>query len=580
MKKVVSYLGKAIVCCTTSLLAITSCEEYINEDYDLTKDIDLTVNLLQGLSAPVGNVSKVSVTDLLEMDLVETDLIKADEKGDLSIQYGDVEHFEIDKIDFGSWERQTFEPINIGFPLSRFNLSGYQIPGTILSYSQLMGAPFSVSTSTHFETEIPEQITGIEYVDFFTDVVLSFSTTQGKAYLKSGLKIHFPEYVLVQNYYDYPEFVVEDGNTIVLVKDMPTPADLKFLLNRIALPEEAFAEGRIVLDLEVGFEGDVYVNTDDFTDLSQDINITVSTNDILLKPTSASVRINAEIEPAGTEIVIPDLPDFLAEGNVCVDLYDPALYLAVDNWTDFQFGLEAEITAHQSSMSPSVSLGTDPQICIERQSTHKYLISSREKDVEDNVVNIVRPSFRDMFREIPERISIDDMKLKLNSGEGYFHFNLGVSYQVDYEYMLTLPLAFGENLNFNYDYDIDLKNIKFSTMIDQAIMTLDLVNSIPLAFDLDVEAIDYNGNPVEGVNLDVDAKIASGTHDSPVTTPVTLNLSTTEESISLGGIRLKLSVSAPAAEHLGVALNMNQGIELKDVSLSIPSGVTFNIENF
>ena len=116
-------------------------------------------------------------------------------------------------------------------------------------------------------------------------------------------------------------------------------------------------------------------------------------------------------------------------------------------------------------------------------------------------------------------------------------------------------------------------------MIEQATMTLDLINSIPLAFDLDVEAIDYNGNTVEGVNFDIDAKIASGTHDSPVTTPVTLSLSTTEKSISLGGIRMKLRASAPSAEHVGVVLNKNQGIELKGISLSVPSGVTINPEN-
>ena len=53
MKKVISYMWKSLVCCATSLLALTSCEEYINEDYDLSKDIDMTVSALPGLTVPV-----------------------------------------------------------------------------------------------------------------------------------------------------------------------------------------------------------------------------------------------------------------------------------------------------------------------------------------------------------------------------------------------------------------------------------------------------------------------------------------------------------------------------------------------
>ena len=581
MKKVFLFLRNALIFSAVFLISFTSCEkfkEYINEDYDLTKDIDLTVNLLQGLEAPIGNVSMVSITDLLDMDMADTDLIMADDNGDLSIQYGDTDHFEIDEIDFGSWSRQTFEPVRIGFPLSKFNLSGFQLPGTILSYSELTGSLLMASTSTHFETEIPEEIIDVEYVDFNWDVALNFAATPGNAYLKSGMRIQFPEYVSIQNYYQHTEFIVENDNTIVFVQDVKTPAELTFILNRVYLPEGALNDGRIAMDLDLELEGDVYVNTAELTDLSEDIEIVVSTNEFIFKPSSASIKVQTDFELAGTEIKIPELPDFLADSNVCLDLYDPTMSLTVNNWTDFQFGLQAEITAHQSSLSPSISLGTDPQILIKGQSDNKYLISSKAVDVEDGVINIVRPTFRDMFKEIPESISIDDMKLKL--ADDYIHFNLGVSYRIQYEYMLNLPLTFGEEMNFQYTFDVNTSDIDLEAGVSNAILNLVLVNSIPLTFDLDVEALDDKNNPIESIGFDLDAKIASGTQHSPSTSPVSLNFKSHKEKIAFSGLRFTISAAAPSAEHLGMSLNKNQGIELKNLTLTVPEGITINPENF
>ncbi len=580
MKKAVSFLGKALVCGATFLFSFTSCEKYINEDYDLTKDIDMTVNLLPGLEVPVGNVSKVSLADLLDMELADNDLISADDNGNLTIQYGDNLQFSIETIDFGSFERQSFEPVYIGFPLSRYNLSGTLLPGITLSYSDLTGVPFTASTSTGFEAEIPDVIADIESVDMHTEVTLTFSSSEGKAYVKSGFRIQFPEYVSVQNYYENPEFIVENGNTIVLVQDVPTPIELTFFLNRIVLPAGALADGKIAMNLHLELEGDVYINTDDFTDLSKDIDIVISTNDILLKPSSASIKIDAEFEPEGTEIEIPELPDFLVDNNVCLDLYDPTLYLSVDNWTDFQFGLQAEITSYQSTLSPSVSLGTDPEIIIGRQSTHNFLISSRVKNVEDGVVNIVRPTFRDMFREIPERISIDDMKLIFSPDEEFFHFNLGVSYSVGYEYMLTLPLIFGESLNIQYTFDVNISDVDLEPGISNAVLDFELLNSVPVTFDLVVEALDTEDNPIDWIDFDLNAKIASGTQDAPVASPVSLNFKSHKEKIAFSGLRFTISAAAPSAEHLGVSLNKNQGIELKNLTLTVPEGITINPENF
>jgi hypothetical protein len=487
----------------------------------------------------------------------------------------DTGEFEIDEIDFGTWERKTFDPINVTFPLSRINLSGIPQSGISLSYSELTGKQFSASTSTDFEAELPEEVTDVRYVDFHTELTLKFSATGGKAYMKSGMKIEFPEYISIQNYYQHPEFTVENGNTIVLLQDVPTPAELTFFLNRVNLPEGAVIDRKIDMDIELNIEGDVFIYTDEFADLSNDIDIIVSANDFILKPANASLRIDADFEPEDIQLQTPQLPDFLTGEDTCLDLLcAPSLYLTVNNWTKFEFGLQAQITAHQSSLSPSVSLGTDPQILIKSESDNKYLISSEKQDVDADVVNIVRPSLKDMFKEIPERISIDDMKL--NFTDDYFDFNLGVGYLIQYDYMLKLPLTFGDALNIQYTFDVDTYNLNLEAGITDANLNFELVNSIPITFDLEVEALDYENNPVEWLKFDLDAKIASGTQDAPVTSPVSLNFKSERNLIKFAGLRFRFKGTAPSAEHLGVSLNQNQGIELKSLKLSLPEGITIN----
>ena len=287
------------------------------------------------------------------------------------------------------------------------------------------------------------------------------------------------------------------------------------------------------------------------------------------------MRIDADFEPEDIELKTPQLPDFLTGEDTCLDLLcAPSLYLTVNNWTKFEFGLQAQITAHQSSLSPSVSLGTDPQILIKSESDNKYLISSEKQDVDADVVNIVRPSLKDMFKEIPERISIDDMKL--NFTDDYFDFNLGVGYLIQYDYMLKLPLTFGDALNIQYTFDVDTYNLNLEAGITDANLNFELVNSIPMTFDLEVEALDYENNPVEWLKFDLDAKIASGTQDAPVTSPVSLNFKSERNLIKFAGLRFRFKGTAPSAEHLGVSLNQNQGIELKSLKLSLPEGITIN----
>ena len=105
-----------------------------------------------------------------------------------------------------------------------------------------------------------------------------------------------------------------------------------------------------------------------------------------------------------------------------------------------------------------------------------------------------------------------------------------------------------------------------------------MVNSIPLNLTLDAVAIDSEGNVINGMTLGLDKQIVSGTHKEPVTTPVSLQLNNSNDRFTLDGLRLTVKAAGPAESQVGTALNSNQGLEIRNLSLSVPDGITLNAQ--
>lgn len=77
---------------------LASCS--IDRKYDLSKDIDLTVTVGEGLSIPLGSTEKIMLAELLDPE--ESDILAADSKGSYSIEKGgniDATSVTVDKMD-------------------------------------------------------------------------------------------------------------------------------------------------------------------------------------------------------------------------------------------------------------------------------------------------------------------------------------------------------------------------------------------------------------------------------------------------------------------------------------------------
>ena len=586
MKNLVSNLWKTLIFSVVFLIPFTSCESVINEDYDLGKEIDMTASVLQGVSVPIGNAKTLSVSDVLELENVDGNVICSDEKGDLKILVEDRMEFSVPTNVFAFGcdlpDSKKFEKFSIDFPHPGVNVPENQLQGQTFSYSDLTGSPLSVSTAMHFESELPAEVKDVRYINFYGELTLSFDSAVN-ACLKSGFKIIFPEYVMLQNYNQKPEFNIETNhsNVVELVEDVAVPGKLTFHFNRIYVPEGSISDGKLNLNLEVRFEGDMSISGADLIGVTANPQIVVSMEDFNFNPTGAQLKVDYEYVNENIDILLEDVPDFLTDNALSIDLENPLLYLQIHNWTTFGFNIQAGITAYHTSHSPSVNFGEDPRIDIAPDTQNTIVFSAvpvEEMLGEVNFHNIVDPSIKELFSEIPEKISLHDIKVKFF--DDYFDVGLNYeSYLMDFNYKLELPMIFGENLQFVYIYDIDVEDVDFEAVVDNAVLDLDLINSIPLSFDLEVQAIDTDGNPIDWLKFDIipDIIVASGSQNAPVTTHLSLNFKSEKEYIQFSGLRYKITATAPSPEHLGVSLNKNQKIEFNNLSLSIPEGISINL---
>lgn len=62
----------------SAAVSVTSC---LNEDYDLTKDIDTNISIDGDISAPLGNSEFILVDDFLNLGNDAADVLKADASG-------------------------------------------------------------------------------------------------------------------------------------------------------------------------------------------------------------------------------------------------------------------------------------------------------------------------------------------------------------------------------------------------------------------------------------------------------------------------------------------------------------------
>ena len=611
------------VCIVSSFICITAC---VNEEYDLSKGIDTTINVNGDISAPLGSTEKILIGDFFEIDpqnsaisVVDGDYVLS-LSGDMVRHDIDVPELGISGISVGNSENPGGYRINMDIPDTQ-PVEGVQIPDRTYEFT----VAGEKETAIEINEEVPEYIAGIGKIELNSVMSISMrlsrddGRSEGEITIGEGFSLVFPDYITIVKEGGSVDYEVLDGNVVRFASSASlTPSKpLGFRLGIAGIdfgrmPDgQGLVNGCIVIDDIIGMQDvSISANARSFGEVISDlpsslsIDIDMSVSDIEIE--TVEVVFNPEITVDDQTVEIGEMPEFLSEEGNRLDLYSPVITLMVTNDSPVSAVLQADITSYSNdSQTASIHLGNEDagaaDAVVLRSGVTPVYIVRRAEDVPDGPVAatndpviIVRDDLSELIATIPDKMTVSDIDVRVLQETIEFDLvNAPDKYSFSFGYDINVPLAFGEELAVSYPYDITGLNETLnpsssddngSLEIDfsEASVFLTFVNEIPLDLSVAASPIDKDGNVI-GSGIDVEltgiegnsaVTVGAGNVGSPSESPAVIRIRADRESLmKLDGFRLDLKGSCGSG-FAGVALNENQGIQLKDISVNIKGGVS------
>ena len=567
------------------IFLFSSC---VNEDYDLNKGIVAEGTLFENISAPIGNVEKITIENLLFSGEGSSSVIKTDADGNLYMDFAggnasatvEVPSFSLGRIELDD------QVIAFDIPAEFRQLvnSGFINTDWTLKYSSLVGNQKGLDLQTPIEisSTLPDGIKKISEVFLDADLSCDFSVNAGVMHISEGFSISFPSFIHISKKGNSTDYEVIDSHVVKFVKDAVlsagSPLSLKLSFDRISVADSNLSNGKISFDDAINIEGDFYVDSKDLSYIPENIKIIMGVAFDEIKVTEAIASLNYTASFPSEDITIGELPELLSGKGICMDLYNPVLSLELENGSPFGFSLDAEITAFNASGSHNLHIGSKGQtnsdyIYIPAESSKEYMFSRRKlESVPQGAANIVIPAMGELIKEVPECLRIHDLNVNLD--DKMTKVEIGSRFNVGVDYGMSSQLAFCEDLYLSVVQDIKDLNLSLEADIRSAKIGMDIVNSIPVDFAIEAVCLDAAGNKINGTKVSIDKTIAAGSHTSPTATQTVLRIeNNTGGDFNVSSLRLSLTATSSNPAFHGVCLNTNQGIEINNIVLTLPDGI-------
>ena len=566
-------------------LVLVSC---INNDYDLNKELDTTVKILEDVTIPIGDLEKFSIEDILKTSDTNSGIETDPTTGNLSFSFKSdeptettfsVPAFEIPFKTGGTFGEDYAITIETG------ELAG--LDGTLIN-QQLHFLDHSVERPIGVDASytLPKEILDIKYVEL--DMLLDYKlqVTDGVVHLADGFTIDFPDWMTIAKADNSNAYVLENQgvnkNVIRFLSDVRIdsthPYILDLQLSKVDFPEGCISNGKIYLDEDdiankIIAKGDIYLNTQDFPTIPAKMSVSMHIEFAHMDVKSAYVSVDASMDVETQEMPSIQYPDFFSQEGTVIDLYDAFLNFDVTNTLPLSLALNADFVGYKNNTQVvSMHIGEDSNgmnpVVVAASDITELSFSKRGQDG-----NIPLPEIGDLLTELPERIVVSNVNV--TAAKDYVKIIPGMTYSCSFGYGLYAPLAFGQDFKFEYkmpieDIELDLDEIGASGIA----MKFKAENTIPLRFDLDIEALDANGNPNGNIACSVEGALLPGTVAAPDYSDITINLNAPDGTINeTKSLNLVLKATCPA-EYAGIALNKEQGLKIYDLAIVLPDGIT------
>ena len=569
--------------CALGLIGLNSCLK-VDETYDLDKDFDMTITVGGDLTVPGSSTEKIVLGDLL--DLEENSVIRVNNaSGDyFLVQEGDRNSTDVNVPGVD---------INMLGSFTGVKIEGIYVP----PFSSGSNNEEEIAFKDNIEIDISrdgvtsdiKDITGAD--TYCKDTYLKFtkSGVDFNARLEEGYTLEFPDYIELES--DDKNWKVE-GNKMILTKvgglEIDEYTRIYFQITGVNFKDEngngvndaKFKyndndNSSITLGGVVKLDGGIFVSAEGSTGGYINLEANIRSENMIFRSVTAVVdpKVDIEIDP----IRIDDLPDFLSDNNVVLDLTDPRIYITLTNPSPVSVDVNATLKSYKNNISQGTA--TLENINIPKNCEDYTICVNQNKDRwddTDNMMYVKVDNMSDLIKNIPDRIELTDVVTSVVSEE--VTIDLGINYTIITDYKVDTPLQFGPDTNIEYTetidgWDADLEDMEF----DRVEASMNVINEIPLGVRMTAKAIDVDGNVLENVKVDMDVEIKAGAIGAPTEQNVKFTLTTDDGKIAgLDGIEISVVASVDNSVS-DVTLNENQTMQFTEIKLRLVGGITMDL---
>lgn len=586
---------KAYASITCALAAVSfGVSSCVDHDYDLTEDIDLTVQVgSELLTIPASSTDVITLEQILDLDEENSSIIAVENDGTYGLSAGDYvllqegnsspSHYDVPVVTLNDLKGSTSVS-----ELPTFINTG---TGTISQYAEPMFNGVHIA-----EDNVTPEIRSISKAEL--EVGLSFTISYesddykgGAIIINEGFEAVFPESWTIELSAGQ-NFVELVNKTTVRFKEDYSISNNHPLVLSVVLKEVDFskvdegqglyAPGHFRLDDDISSHGNVSLSAGNLP-VGQSANIRLITKTDIKNAEIRRVTgvVDPKITIDTTSFSINDIPDFLSDDENHLDIENPQVYFTVENNSPLTLDVNGTLRSIKdgatiANVGLGAANGTAP-ITVRPLATTVIVISRRP--VGGNHLNVVVPTLGTILETIPDEIVFEDVTCKAEQKD--VTFSLGETYTYSADYEAVIPLAFGADMRLHYtdkvdDWDSeDLDKYNFNKVE----VTADAINTLPLDMTPEVYAIDRNGNDIADVTATIEGVVGAGSITAPTTTALKITLQSSAANLGkLNGIRLVFdAVSAP--DYVGTTLNKAQSLRFDNIKVQIIGGVTVDLND-
>ena len=294
-----------------------------------------------------------------------------------------------------------------------------------------------------------------------------------------------------------------------------------------------------------------------------------------LDPVEMSVMIPGDITggqiPTGYEpeaYSFGGVPDFLSSDGQHVepDLSEMELRLSIDSGIPADFTVSSRLETFRNGTLQRSYLVENLQVPYGKS---EYLLRERP---DGSLGSIWVPELGKLLAPVPDEFRISALDVYATEDQLAL-VQVGDVYDLTCLASVRTPISFSENTRFKVSAPLEAELNLEQIGLKKAALHLDVENTIPLDFTVDLYALDGDGKRIDSIQF-----FDSGSVSVPggSATPLCLNLTTP------GDLRFKsliLTLSASSKPSLaGVHFNRSQVIRFSNLYLELPDGIQVKLE--